>query len=109
MSRKPKVASALETHSSVEHIPIAIGRGGDCIAALNLGGKTSGSTMIDSFQIGEQMAQSIMKQVSEAIVVMETVKKIPDYNACLCVEQAFQCAVMKTLDYDPRTDDVHLC
>ena len=89
MSRKPKVASALDTHSSVEHIPTLNTRGGECIAALNLGGHTSGSTMIDSFYIGEQMASSIMKQVSEAIVVMETGKKIPDYNACLTVEQAF--------------------
>jgi len=89
MSRKPKVASALETHSSIDHIPILNTRGGDCIANLNLGGKSNGSTMIDSFYIGEQMASSIMKQVSEAIVVMETVKKIPDYNACLTVEQAF--------------------
>ena len=46
--------------------------------------------------------------VDEAITVIETVKKIPDFNANLSVELAFSCASMKAFTSDPRADERYL-
>lgn len=46
--------------------------------------------------------------VDEAITVIETVKKIPDFNANLSVELALSCTSMIAFTSDPRADELHL-
>lgn len=46
-----------------------------------------------------------MDRVYEATTVIETVKKIPEYNANLTVEMAMRTAKLKVLSSDPRADD----
>ena len=44
----------------------------------------------------------VMDRVDEALTVIETVKKIPEYNADLTVEMAMRTARLKIVLYDPR-------
>jgi hypothetical protein len=44
--------------------------------------------------IGDKMAIEITKKVLDAITVIETVKKIPQYNANMSLELAFSCVWM---------------
>jgi len=44
--------------------------------------------------IGDKMANEITKKVLDAITVIETVKKIPQYNANMSLELAFSCVWM---------------
>ena len=51
-----------------------------------------------AFLLSESMVNKyIWSKVDEAITVMETVKKIPEFNANLSVEYAMCCASMRTL------------
>ena len=50
----------------------------------------------------------LMDQVDEAMTVIETMKKIPEYNADLTVMMATHTARLKVLISDPRCDDIHL-
>ena len=59
-------------------------------------------------ELADEYAKKIQSMVDEAITVIETVKKIPDFNANLSVELAFSCASMKVLTCDPRLDDAFL-
>ena len=49
--------------------------------------------------------QKIITGVEEAITVMETVKKMPDYNVLLTIEMALQTSKLRELYSDPRLDD----
>ena len=60
------------------------------------------------FFLADQYAKKIQSMVDEAITVIETVKKIPDFNANLSVELAFSCASMKAFTSDPRADERYL-
>ena len=78
-------------------------------------GKVLGETAFEfgkdhsfSLQIGDEYAHKIWSMVDEAITVMETVKKIPDFNADLSVELAYSCASMKAFTSDPRADERYL-
>lgn len=63
----------------------------------------SGLIMADEF------VTKLFDQVDEAITVIETVKKIPDFNANLSVELAMSCASMHGFASDQRKDDGYLC
>ena len=56
----------------------------------------SGLIMADEF------VNKLFDQVDEAITVIETVKKIPDFNANLSVELAMSCAKMHGFASDRR-------
>ena len=60
------------------------------------------------FLIANGMVDYIVEKVDESITVIETLKKIPEFNANLSVEYALQCAQMRTLSTDPRLDDIYL-
>ena len=60
------------------------------------------------FELADEYATKIQSMVDEAITVIETVKKIPDFNANLSVELAFSCASMKAFTSDPRVDERYL-
>ena len=60
------------------------------------------------FFVADEYANKIMSMVDEAITVIETVKKIPDFNANLSVELAYTCASMKAFTSDPRVDEHYL-
>ena len=66
----------------------------------------------DDMRSGVYMAdfyvKSLMDKVDEAITVIETVKKIPDYNSNLSVELAMTCASMQGFASDPRLDEKYL-
>ena len=65
----------------------------------------TGVDLLESAYVGDSMVEKIVGNVYEQIMVMETVKKIPDYNTNMTVELAFQCAWMKSLMPDPKEDD----
>lgn len=46
--------------------------------------------------------------MDESITITETVKKIPEYNACLTVEEAICCLELRQNFYDQRKDDCYL-
>ena len=60
------------------------------------------------FFLADEYANKIQSMVDEAITVIETVKKIPDFNANLSVELAYSCATMKAFMSDPRADERYL-
>ncbi len=58
--------------------------------------------------IADEFVNKLFSQVDEAITVIETVKKIPDFNANLSVELAMSCAGMQNFASDPREDEKYL-
>ena len=60
------------------------------------------------FELADEYAKKIQGMVDEAITVIETVKKIPDFNANLSVELALSCASLRAITSDPRADELHL-
>ena len=60
------------------------------------------------FELADEYAKKIQSMVDEAITVIETVKKIPDFNANLSVELAISCAFMRAFTSDPRADEGYL-
>ena len=58
--------------------------------------------------MSDNMVKYLWNKIDEAITVIETVKKIQEYNANVSVEYALSCASMRTLIYDPRIDDKYL-
>ena len=61
-----------------------------------------------SILIANSMVDYMIEKYEEGITVIETLKKIPEFNANLSVEYALQCAQMRTLSTDPRIDDIYL-
>ena len=58
--------------------------------------------------IADQLVGCLWDKIDEAITVIETVKKIPEFNANLSVEYALTCASMRAFTTDPRVDDEYL-
>lgn len=55
--------------------------------------------------MAKEFVGNIVDRVDEAMTVIETVKKIPEYNADLTVMMAMRTAKLKVLYSDPRCDD----
>ena len=51
------------------------------------------------------MVEVLLNKVDNAITVIETLKKVPEYNVELAVLQALSCSRIKALEADPRFDD----
>jgi len=51
------------------------------------------------------MVEVLLDKVDKAITVIETLKKVPEYNVELAVLQSFSCTRIKALEADPRIDD----
>ena len=58
--------------------------------------------------VADEFVSKVMDRVDEALTVIETVKKIPEYNADLTVEMAMRTARLKVVLYDPRRDEKYL-
>ena len=58
--------------------------------------------------MANKIVDCLWDRIGEAITVIETVKKIPEYNANVSVEYALTCANMKVIETDPRLDDCYL-
>ena len=106
MSKRPTVKNTgtvlIDEH---EHTLPQIG--GECISALEQM-NIVGSDLIEGAVMAEEFIDSLFSKVDEAITVIETVKKIPDYNADYSVEQAVMTARMKVLTPDYKEDDQFL-
>ena len=58
--------------------------------------------------IADDVVAKIMSRVNQSLTVIETVKKIPEYNADLTVMMALRTSRLKTIYSDPRSDDTYL-
>ena len=61
--------------------------------------------LANSLLMADEFVNDLQKKVFETITVIETVKKIPDYNANLAVEQSFSCVWMQSFQHDDKADD----
>ena len=68
----------------------------------------AGNDLHQGMVVADEFVTKVMDRVDEALTVIETVKKIPEYNADLTVEMAMRTARLKVVLYDPRCDDVHI-
>ena len=67
--------------------------------------KIFGSDLMTGTIVADKMVDVLFERVDEALTVIETMKKIPDYQAELAIELSFQCHRIKALSADPRVDD----
>ena len=58
--------------------------------------------------MADDFVTKVMDRVDEALTVIETVKKIPEYNSDLTVEMAMRTARLKVVLYDPKVDDHYI-
>ena len=58
--------------------------------------------------MADEVIQKTLAKLDHIITVNETVKKLPDYNSNLTVEQIFWSAAMRLSDPDPRIDEEYL-
>lgn len=62
----------------------------------------TGNDLHQGMVVADDFVTKVMDRVDEALTVIETVKKIPEYNADLTVEMAMRTARLKIVLYDPR-------
>ncbi len=67
--------------------------------------KIVGSDLMTGAVVADKIVDVLFEKVDEALTVIETMKKIPDYQAELAIELSFQCHRIKALSADPRVDD----
>ena len=101
---KPTAAYASTAELEEPSMPIT---GSETLANLELL-KCAGDDLHQGLVIAEDFTSQIVNKLEQAITVLETVKKIPDYNADLCIMQIMKTAQLKTLTYDRRNDDKYI-
>ena len=105
MSKKKddlKKQKTVVSEAVIETDPLA--RGGEFFSKMQLSG-AMGEDLIDGFFQSKGMVEVLLDKVDKAITVIETLKKVPEYNVELAVLQAFSCTRIKALEADPRIDD----
>ena len=64
--------------------------------------------LANSLILADEMVTKLQAKVMEQITVIETVKKIPEFNANMSVEMAFSCVWMNKFRQDNRVDESYL-
>ncbi len=100
LSKPTTPMSDLDLHNSVNALFV----GGPQLAKLQYD-KIFGSDLITGAVVADKIVDVIFEKVDEELTVIETMKKIPDYQAELAIELSFQCHRIKALSADPRVDD----
>lgn len=70
--------------------------------------KGAGVDLHQGLVIAEEFTSQLLYRINETIIIKETVKKIPDYNADLVIMMAMKTTQFKTLTSDPRIDDKYI-
>ena len=96
------VPSSADLHKQV-HVVIGSETLADLEATIG-----AGKDLHQGLVVAEGLTSTILAKLDQAITVIETCKKIPDFNTDLSIAMALRTARLKVLSYDPRVDDVHL-